>query len=244
MRRILSGLLCLVLALGLLAGCGDAAPNGIKKKKVDRPDFESGLSQLAGPQDGDTIAIFDTTEGEIRAVLFPDKAPMAVENFTGLAQQGFYDGKPFHRVLYGFVAQSGDADGTGLSGRTIWKNNPYPKEPSADLRHFPGALCVAFSPEQEVSGGSQFYFVQALPGNLDEAAQQKLAETGCSQDVVDAYKTLGGLPYLDFTDTVFGQVYQGMKVIDSIAMADTDENGHPTEDVLVKSVTIETYQAG
>lgn len=243
MRRILSGLLCLVLTLGLLVGCGEKAPNGLKKTKVERPEFESELAQLAGPKDGDTIAIFKTTEGEIRAVLFPDKAPMAVENFVGLAQQGFYDGKPFHRVLYGFVAQSGDADGTGLSGRTIWKNNPYPKEPSPDLRHFPGALCAAFSADEVVSGGSQFYFVQALPGTLTETTQQQLAESGCSQAVVDAYTTLGGLPYLDFTDTVFGQVYKGMKVIDSIAMVDTDENGHPTEEVLVESVTIETYQA-
>lgn len=244
MRKIFSGLLCLILALGLLVGCNEKAPNGLKKTKVDRPEFDSALTQLSGPKDGDPIAIFKTTEGEIRAVLFPDKAPMAVENFIGLAQQGFYDGKPFHRVLYGFVAQSGDADGSGVSGRTIWKNNPYPKEPSPDLRHFAGALCAAFSSDEVVSGGSQFYFVQALPASITETTQQQLSESGCSQEIVDAYTTLGGLPYLDFTDTVFGQVYKGMKVIDSIALADTDEDGRPIEDILVESVTIETYQAG
>ena len=166
---------------------------------------------------------------------------MAVENFIGLAQDGFYNDMPFHRVLYGFVVQGGDADGSGHSGRTIWHNNPYPKELTGALRHFPGALCAAFSPEEPVSGGSQFYFVQALPG-MDEALLQQLAEIGTEQAVIDAYAAVGGLPYLDYTDTVFGQVYEGMEVIDNIARKDTDENGLPEEPILIKEVLIETYQ--
>ena len=243
MRRMLAALCCLILTAGLLTACGSKTPSGLVKKKVDRPEYESGLVQFAQPQEGDTIAVFSTSKGEVRAVLYPDAAPMAVENFMGLAEEGFYNGKPFHRVLYGFVAQSGDADGSGTSGRTIWNNNPYPPEFSGGLHHFPGALCAAFSPDEQVSGGSQFYFVQAIPGSVDETAQQQLAESGWPQEVIDAYAAVGGLPYLDYTDTVFGQVYEGMDVIDKIALADTDENGRPEDEILVKEVTLETYQA-
>ena len=242
MRKVLAVLCCLVLAAGLLTGCGEKAPNGLKKKKVDREPYQSELAQFAMPQAGDPIAVFHTGEGEIRAVLYPDQAPMAVENFIGLAEEGFYNDMPFHRVLYGFVVQGGDADGTGHSGRTIWNNNPYPKEMSGALRHYPGALCAAFSPEEPISGGSQFYFVQALPGAVDESLIQQLTENGTEQAVIDAYSAVGGLPYLDYTDTVFGQVYEGMDVVDEIARRDTDENGLPDDAILIEEVTIEAYE--
>ncbi len=242
MRRALGLLCCLVMLAALAAACGDKSPSGIKKKKVQRPAVESSLAQLSGPKQGDPVAVFDTDKGQIRAVLYPDLAPMAVENFTSLAQEGFYNGKAFHRVLYGFVAQSGDADGSGRSGRTIWKNKPYPKEALGQLYHFSGALCAAFSPDAAVSGGSQFYFVQALPDSVGEELAAQLEAAGLPQPVRDAYGAAGGLPYLDNTDTVFGQVYEGMDVIDSIALVDTDEAGKPTEEILIKTVTVETYQ--
>lgn len=242
MRKVLRVLCCLGLVAALAVGCGEKSPNGLKKKKVQRPAVESSLAQLSGPKAGDPIAVFDTDKGKIRVVLYPDAAPMAVDNFTTLAQEGFYNGKPFHRVLYGFVAQSGDVDGSGTSGRTIWKNKPYPKEVTSQLHHFPGALCAAFSPDDEVSGGSQFYFVQALPDSITEEMAAQMEAAGIAQEVRDAYAAVGGLPYLDYTDTVFGQVYEGMDVIDSIALVDTDENGKPTEDILIKTVTLETYQ--
>lgn len=89
MRKIISfTALALVFCLGL-SGCGEK-----KTANVKRESYESSEIQFTAPQDGDPIAIFDTSLGEIRAVLYPDQAPMAVENFTGLAQQGYYDGLP------------------------------------------------------------------------------------------------------------------------------------------------------
>ena len=159
-RRIAAAAAVLALALALTAtACG-----GKKSAKVNRPAVESQEQQFQAPNEGDPIAIFHTSKGEIRAVLYPDDAPMAVENFTGLVEQGYYNGLTFHRAVYGALVQGGDDTGTGLGGATIWRDNPFPVEPSDRLHHYAGALCVAHSEEDAASNLSQFYFVQALPG--------------------------------------------------------------------------------
>ena len=118
-RRIAAAAAVLALALALTAtACG-----GKKSAKVNRPAVESQEQQFQAPNEGDPIAIFHTSKGEIRAVLYPDDAPMAVENFTGLVEQGYYNGLTFHRAVYGALVQGGDGTGTGLaappSGGTI-----------------------------------------------------------------------------------------------------------------------------
>ena len=244
-----SACLPLLLAAVLLCSCGSNT-----KKAPTRPDqFISEERQFAAPSDGDTIAIFSTSLGEVRAVLYPDAAPMAVYNFVGLARSGYYDNTSIWRSEDGFAVQGGDATGTGTGGSTIWSNNPYPLEASADLKHYAGALCAAFAAGGDVQGGnSQFYFVTALPDSASSEEQQaELAQNGYTDSQVAAYAAAGGLPYLDNTDTVFGQVYQGMDIVDAMACVDTvkDEDGndtyHPTEEaaITIYHVTITTYAA-
>ncbi|WP_302200846.1 peptidylprolyl isomerase [uncultured Gemmiger sp.] len=238
---------CVVLALllALLCGCG-----GSKKAAPTRGEVTSEERQFAAPADGDLIAIFTTNLGEVRAVLYPDAAPMAVYNFVGLARTGYYNNTVIWRSQYGFAVQGGDATGTGTGGSTIWSNNPYPLEADANLKHYAGALCAAFASGGDVTGGnSQFYFVTALPDSVDQTQQEQLAQNGYSESQIAAYAAAGGLPYLDNTDTVFGQVYQGMDVVDAMACVDTqqDEEGNdtwrPTEEntITIESVTISTY---
>lgn len=237
-RTSLFALLAAALtAVLLLSGCAEK-----KTAHQKRPSYSSDELQFTTPQDGDPIAIFKTSMGEIRAVLYPDVAPMAVENFEGLAQQGYYDGLTFHRVVYNFVIQSGDKTGTGLSGSTIWHNNPYPVERSDKLHHYSGALCMAHSSDDESTCLSQYYFVQSSP-TLSKDLKSALESSGFRQEVIDAYKAVGGLPYLDNQYTVFGQVYRGMETVDAIGAADTDKDGKPTEDITVDSVTIGSYSA-
>lgn len=238
-------LLCLVFAM-LLALC--ACSSG--KSTPKRPAVTSSERQFTTPAEGDTIAIFTTSQGEIRAVLYPDAAPMAVYNFAGLARIGYYDGTVFWRTQYGFAVQGGDATGTGTGGSTIWSNNAYPAEVDPGLKHYAGALCAAFATGGERTGGnSQFYFVQALPDSVDEAQQQALAQNGYTQEQIDAYAAAGGLPYLDNTDTVFGQVYEGMNVVDKLAGVKTidSEDGADTcrpfdsGDVTIEHIMIAAY---
>ena len=241
--------LLLSLSLALLCGCSGAA----KKTPPTRTSLISTERQFTTPADGDLIAVFTTSLGEVRAVLYPDAAPMAVYNFVGLARSGYYDNTTIWRSEYGFAVQGGDATGTGTGGSTIWSNNPYPLEADASLKHYAGALCAAFATGGDVTGGnSQFYFVTALPDSVSTGNQQaELTANGYTDAQVAAYAAVGGLPYLDNTDTVFGQVYQGMDVVDAMACVDTvkDDDGNdtyrPTEDaaITIESVRIETYTA-
>lgn len=244
MKKALCSMISFAMLAMLLFGCGSTDAQGRPKKKaVKREPAESTQLQLQGPQPGDMIAIFDTSMGEIRAVLYPQYAPMAVENFVGLCENGYYNGTSFHRVIYGFAVQGGDASGTGQKGSTIWDNQPFPAEFSNQLHHYAGALCAARSPEEEASTASQFYFVQALQQPLEEALQAQLEQAGIDAAVIEAYNAAGGLAYLDYTDTVFGQVYQGMEIVDEIARVETDEKDRPLEDVIVNSITISSYTA-
>ena len=232
----------LVLAAALaLTGCsfGGVGGDGSTAQKIDRPAVESAELQFTHPAAGDTVAVFDTSAGVFRAVLFPDKAPQAYDNFAGLVQAGYYNGLTVSRAESGFVVEAGQgADGRGS---TIWNGGRYPAETTDSLHHYSGALCMG----TDVSGecASVFYVVQTLPG--EQSVTQELVDqmnsAGYRAEVVSAYQTAGA-PYLDYTDTVLGQVYEGMDVVDAIGQTAVDENQKPREDITINSVSIETYQ--
>ena len=231
-----------ITAVLALAGCsfGGSGGGGTTVQKIDRPAVESAEEQFTHPAAGDTVAVFDTSAGVFKAVLFPDKAPQAYDNFTGLVQQGYYNGLTVSRVESGFVVEAGQ--GTDGKGTTIWSGSRYPAETTDSLHHYSGALCMGVDASGECA--SVFYVVQTLPG--DQSVTQELVDkmnaSGYRAEVVAAYQTVGGAPYLDYTDTVFGQVYEGMDVVDAMAQTAVDENQKPTEAITIHSVSIETYQ--
>ena len=232
----------LVLAAALaLTGCSfGGVGGGGSAQKIDRPAVESAELQFTHPAAGDTVAVFDTSAGVFRAVLFPDKAPQAYDNFVGLVQAGYYNGLTVSRVESGFVVEAGQgADGRGS---TIWNGSRYPAETTDSLHHYSGALCMGTDASGECA--SVFYVVQTLPG--EQSVTQELVDqmnsAGYRAEVVSAYQTAGGTPYLDYTDTVLGQVYEGMDVVDAIGQTAVDENQKPREDITINSVSIETYQ--
>ena len=106
---------CCALGLALAAAAALCSCGG-RYPVPDRPTVESSERQFTAPAEGDTIAIFTTSLGEVRAVLYPDAAPMAVYNFAGLARSGYYDDTVIWRSQYGFAVQGGDAEGTGTGG--------------------------------------------------------------------------------------------------------------------------------
>lgn len=233
---VLAVMLCMVATACGGAGGGQAKPERTKYEKSQELQF-------AVPADGEPIAILDTSAGEIRVVLYPKIAPMAVENFIGLAQQGYYDGISFHRLVKDFVIQSGDATGTGTGGNTIWNGNAFSVEPSDRLHHYSGALAMAHPDGDPHGNTSQFYIVQTPKDSVSKEAAQSLQDAGLREAVTDAYRAVGGAPYLDNLYTVFGQVYKGMAVVDAIAATPCDESGVPKEAVLIRSVKISAYSA-
>ena len=186
------------------------------------------------------MAVFDTSAGVFKAVLFPEKAPQAYDNFAGLVGQGFYNGLTVSRVEQGFLVEAGQgADGKGA---TIWNGSRYPIETTDALHHYSGALCMATDADRQCA--SVFYVLDTLPGgdSVTQELTDQMNGANYRAEVVAAYQTAGGAPYLDYTDTVFGQVYEGMDVVDAMGQAEVDENQKPKEDITIHSVTITTYE--
>ena len=99
-----------------------------------------GIGTVVHPVAGEPVAVFDTTAGVFRAVLFPEQAPQAYDNFVGLVQAGYYNGLTVTRVEQDFVVEAGQgADGKGT---TIWNGSRYPAETTDSLHHYSGALCM------------------------------------------------------------------------------------------------------
>lgn len=234
--RIISLVFCVSISL-ILVGC-----SGSNLFAHSRPSqVDSTELQLQSPNAGDPIAIISTSMGDISVVLFPQQAPMAVENFTTLAQQGYFNGTVFHRIQRDFAIQGGDATGTGKSGSSIWNNAAYPNETSALLRHYSGALATANATDGSVSNFSQFYIVSTPSDSVGASAEETLSQAGLSESAISAYRQVGGAPYLDGLDTVFGQVYSGMEVVDAINQVKTDDDERPVETVEIYQVTISSY---
>ncbi|MBU5425849.1 peptidylprolyl isomerase [Tissierella pigra] len=199
------------------------------------------LEQLKMPKDGEEVAIISTNFGDIKIRLFPDVAPKAVENFKTHIENGYYNGIMFHRVIKDFMIQGGDPQGTGAGGESIW-GAPFEDEFDSNYHNFRGALSMANAGPG--TNGSQFFIVQnsAVDKNLMNQMKELGEKSGFSEDVVKAYEELGGTPWLDFKHTVFGQVYEGMDIVDKIANVKVGANDKPVEPVIMEKVEIVKYK--
>lgn len=192
--------------------------------------------QIRPVQSGDTVAVMNTNMGSIRILLFPDVAPKAVENFTTHAKNGYYNGIIFHRVIPDFMIQGGDPDGSGRGGESIWGRS-FEDEFSPDYHNLRGALSMANA--GPCTNGSQFFIVQAKSVDASLLAQMKQLPDNFPADCVEDYQALGGTPWLDYRHTVFGQVIEGMDVVDAIAAVKTSYGDKPVDDVVILGIEIE-----
>jgi len=185
------------------------------------------LANARGPQ-----VTIETSMGNIQLQLFPEQAPKTVENFVTHAKAGYYDGVTFHRVIPNFMIQGGDPTGTGMGGESIW-GQPFEDEFSQELYNLRGALSMANAGPN--TNGSQFFIVQDK--DMTDQMQSQMSDAGFPEEIVDAYKN-GGTPWLDFRHTVFGQVIDGMDVVDAIAQVKTDSSDQPATPVTMDKVTV------
>ena len=195
--------------------------------------------QTKAPEKGDLIAIMHTNMGDIKIKLFPEEAPMTVKNFVDLAKQGYYNGIIFHRVIKDFMIQGGDPTGTGMGGESIY-GHPFEDEFDVKLHNIRGSLSMANAGPS--TNGSQFFIVQAdtCPDGMLEQMEQ-LKDKGFPEETIADYKALGGTPWLDFKHSVFGQVFEGMKVVDDIANVRTAAGDKPMHDVVIEGIDIEEF---
>jgi cyclophilin family peptidyl-prolyl cis-trans isomerase len=150
-----------------------------------------------------SAATMKTSEGDIRIELFDDDAPETVANFRKLAEDGFYDGLTFHRVIPDFMVQGGCPEGTGTGGPGYMFDDEF-----NDHKVVRGALAMANAGPN--TNGSQFFIV-----------------------------TADSCPHLDGKHTVFGQVTDGMDVVDAISAVATDQRDSPLEPVGIAALEVE-----
>lgn len=158
------------------------------------------------------IVTFTMENGDvIKAELYPEVAPISVNNFISLIQKHFYDGLIFHRVIKGFMIQGGDPEGTGMGGPGYSIKGEFAYNGvKNDLKHTAGVLSMARSMMPD-SAGSQFFIMHK-----------------------DA-------PHLDGQYAAFGKVTEGMENVDKIAETATDYSDRPLQDQKIKTVTVETF---
>ena len=192
-------------------------------------------------------AVIKTDMGDIKIRLF-QSVPGHTNNFIKLANEGFYDGLLFHRVINGFMIQGGDPNSKNAApGTTLGNGGPGYQIP-AEIRnyHFRGTLSAARTPDtvnpERKSSGSQFYIVHGSPVSdvmLDRMeASQNIKYT---QEERDLYKKIGGYPSLDNQYTAYGEVVEGMETVDKIAVVPTapqSQGSRPFEDIKMNKVYI------
>ncbi len=146
--------------------------------------------------------------GKIDLELYPDVAPITVENFKSLVEKGFYDGLIFHRVIPGFMIQGGCPDGTGMGGPGYQIKGEFAQNGvENNLKHERGVISMARAMHPD-SAGSQFFIMHA-----------------------DA-------PHLDGAYAAFGRVVSGIEEVDKIASVDTNFRDKPLEDQTIKSIKL------
>jgi peptidyl-prolyl cis-trans isomerase B (cyclophilin B) len=247
-----SGLALLIAGLLLtgLAGCAGGSDSA-----ADSGESGTGTSGLYGsgataevpkpalppiPDGPETLVEITTEYGTMTAKLY-NGTPKHRENFIKLATKGYYDDLLFHRVIAGFMIQGGDPDSRGAApSAQLGQGGPEYKIP-AEIRpeyvHKKGALAAARQGDQinpdRASSGSQFYIVQGTV-HTPQSLGPLEAQNGYTGAQKETYFSVGGTPQLDGGYTVFGEVIEGLDVIDKIAAVQTASGDRPVKDVKMK----------
>ena len=196
--------------------------------------FATGLNLVAQNKTPQKVVkfIIHTDLGDMKGFLY-NETPKHRDNFVKLVKSGYYEGLLFHRVIKDFMIQGGDPESRDAQpGQALGSGGPgytVPAEFNKQFIHKKGALAAARTGDQmnpqKASSGSQFYIVEGkkyaasqLGGNYTEE-QKKI------------YETIGGTPFLDNNYTVYGEITEGLDVIDKIAAVPKDGNDRPVKDI-------------
>lgn len=196
---------------------------------------------------------FETTEGNIRIALF-NETPQHRDNFMKLVRMQFYDSLLIHRIIKDFMIQGGDLKSRHAQpGQLLGEGElDYTIEPEfrlPQIYHRRGVIAAAresdkYNPERR-SGAAQFYIVwgKIFDDKRLAKVQERLDSTTNGQvkltpEMMETYKTIGGVPHLDGQYTVFGEVTQGLDIVERIQLIPTDKNDRPITDVRILKVKI------
>ncbi|MEL6389560.1 MAG: peptidylprolyl isomerase [Bacteroidota bacterium] len=207
---------------------------GNKAKRIEK--------QIVVLPPDECLILIETPYGQMMAELH-DETPGHRDNFVKLAEEGFYDSLLFHRVMDGFMIQGGDPNSRNApAGGRLGTGGPgyqIDAEFVDNKAHIKGAIAAARtggpSNPQKRSSGSQFYIVDGKPVESSQLRQMEQRHgVPYPESIIEQYEKLGGAPFLDQDYTVFGQVIDGLEVIDEIAKVRTNRFNRPDEDVWMK----------
>ncbi|WP_188455579.1 peptidylprolyl isomerase [Virgibacillus oceani] len=200
-----------------MAGCGTNSENGQAGEKDEENSGSETSEQTEYPTDVDENPIVTITmenNDEIKIELYPDIAPNTVANFVSLAEEGFYDGLIFHRVIPEFMIQGGDPKGDGTGGPDYSIKGEFTSNGfENNLKHERGVISMARSNDPD-SAGSQFFIMVADSSHLDGEY------------------------------AAFGKVVEGMDAVDAIVSSERNAADKPLEDQRMKSVKVDTKGYG
>ncbi len=188
------------------------------------------------------FVVMETTKGTLKIMLY-DNTFRHSENFVKLVNEGYYNGQLFHRVINNFMIQTGDDQSIdakpGVSLGHGGKDYEIDAEFFPEYYHKKGAIAAARQGDninpQKKSSGSQFYIVQGTPitSEVMDAMVKRGMHPAFTEEQIKVYSEIGGTPHLDYNYTVFGEVVEGMDVIDKIAAVSCDQRDRPIEDVKI-----------
>jgi len=207
----------LFIALVVMAGC-QATKNEVinvnanENTNVNKPDDLSAIYSQLGLEDllsQYNGAIIKTNLGDIKVKFYNEDSPLTVNNFLNLTKKGFYDNTKFHRVIKDFMIQGGDPNSKDNNWADDGMGGPNYKFKDEINSHLLVRGSLAMANSGKNTNGSQFFIV-----------------------------TKDATPWLDGLHTNFGEVVEGMDVIDKIEATKTDENDHPLKDIIINSIEL------
>lgn len=246
--RIIAAAAALIGVIGL---CGCSLFGGNSTNAMGSYDFNAmKLVQLEEPKEGMDVAVIETSEGTMTAVLYTEYCPNTIANFKARAESGFYDGKPFFAIQQGIYAITGSSSEDGTEGLTE-DGKFIPNECSVDLWPFKGALMGYSSNGTTANLGysdSRFFFggaVELTEDNMNELRGYTDTETSTQvipEELIMALKDRGSVPSLAGNYTVFGQVINGFDTLDKILWSEVDTSTlRPVKAITITKVTLDTY---
>ena len=251
MARIAAALLSAVM---LLTGC---STNSIDPSTIE-------YLQLRAPEEGQDIAVFDTTLGEITILLYTEEVPEIVQNFKELAEEGFFDGQVIYQVVPSAAAAIfGSSTPDGNSPDT-YTGKPIQMEYSNNLWPFSGSVCALCSEMGQLFMKKSYFDSRSfIIGDIEVTNDDRftMEQSMFPAMMMNAFDEMGGVPSLSQYHTVYGKVIQGMDIVNAIQQMETvpveltaeeqaaAESGQYetayklAEDVVINSVTLDTFRA-